>query len=195
MHCSTAFALLSRFVSAFASPAPSLDQRAAALTCPMFSIPDETVSFTLLAVGQVDNTLRRPLALGTVRGATVIASADALTETLATNFTLNNSGLYSDPIGWQSNAVSPNELLSFTASTTDAAVPTYCEGFNTSPHGTEFPYTLAVGSDFDDFALCKASNPGPAVDVIVYAPVEGTTEPYVASTCVLVEVHPVHDCC
>ena len=63
-------------------PATSLDQRAAALTCPIFSVSDESLSFTLLAVGQSDNTFRRPLVLGTVAGLTAIVVCNQSTSIL-----------------------------------------------------------------------------------------------------------------
>ncbi|VDB96663.1 unnamed protein product [Peniophora sp. CBMAI 1063] len=92
--------LLSCFAFAVASPASSPNRRATALTCPIFSVDDESVSFTLLAVGQLDDSFRRPLALGTVAGATVLASVKTLAQNLDTNFTLVNNGLYSDPAGY-----------------------------------------------------------------------------------------------
>ena len=75
-------ALASSFAVAVATPATSLDQRAAALTCPIFSVSDESLSFTLLAVGQSDNTFRRPLVLGTVAGLTAIVVCNQSTSIL-----------------------------------------------------------------------------------------------------------------
>ncbi|KZV75686.1 hypothetical protein PENSPDRAFT_661614 [Peniophora sp. CONT] len=187
MLSSTSLVLLSLFVSALASPSPVLDQRAAALTCPTFSNSDEPNSLTLLAVSE-GTTFQRPLALGTVAGVAVIAASDTLTETLATNFILKDNGLYSDPVGWISDAVAANGLLSFTASTTGTAVPAYCDEFTTSPHGA--PDLLTVGENVNGFALCTASN---SVEVIVYEPVNGTTNPYDASTCVAVFLEVIHN--
>ena len=58
----------------------------------------------------------------------VLQSTVDLSQVVATNFTLANNGLYSDPKGWISNAVTQNGLLSFTESTTATATATYCEG-------------------------------------------------------------------
>ena len=58
----------------------------------------------------------------------VLQSTVDLSQVVATNFTLANNGLYSDPKGWTSNAVTQNGLLSFTESTTGTAAVTYCEG-------------------------------------------------------------------
>ncbi|VDB96718.1 unnamed protein product [Peniophora sp. CBMAI 1063] len=209
MLTSAAFAFSSVVVSALATPLGStLLEKRTPPACAWNSVTNVTESFTLLAVGRNDPPTLTPLALGELDafqpGIRIIASAASLSKNYGTNFTMTDGAMYSIPVDGSggvalSNYVpTSNTLLEFTASDDSAtgdAIPAYCELFNTSPHGVTYPYTLAVNADLDDFALCTAPNNGKPVDVIVFAPDSGVTDPYDASSCVPVSVQVLHDCC
>ena len=64
------------------------------------------------------------------------------------------------------------------------------EKFNTSPHGAQYPYTLAVnGGDSNNFSLCKSSTSDEFV--VIYNAVKASSKVtgYKWATCTPVDVH------
>ncbi|KAI0319721.1 hypothetical protein OF83DRAFT_746667 [Amylostereum chailletii] len=197
MRAFALFASLALAVSVSASP---IVKRAPA--CAWNSVLD-VPGFTLLAVNLGDQSVERSLVLGVIPGfqpnVSVLATNATVTKNLGWNFTMAEGGVTAEPVEGsddpqQSMYVAlQNSLLEFlskSASVTQKPVKSYCELFNTSPHGTEYPYVLGVNGDSDGFSICKSKTTD--VDVVVYKPANGTALPYDPETCESVVIHPIH---
>ncbi|KAI0030570.1 hypothetical protein K488DRAFT_87648 [Vararia minispora EC-137] len=168
-----------------------------------YSIPTVSESFTLLAVNIDDDIIQRPLVLGVIPGyqdgVTVVGTANTISKSYATNFTMVNSSIISVPLGGNADVYLSMyvqttsgllEFMSKASSATKLPVASYCEEFNTSPHGVEFPFTIDVYGDSNNFSICTTWDG--TTDVIVYTPVNGTSLPYNGNTCIPVAVHAIH---
>ncbi|KAI0268357.1 hypothetical protein BC834DRAFT_968546 [Gloeopeniophorella convolvens] len=192
-------ALIVAALAAFASASPMKRQTA---TCPWNGVPNES-NFTLLAVYDSDNSIRKPLALG-MNGlpASTVVSWLGTTESIETvvgeNFVMTDGGINayaadgslvgaSDPVATQ------NGWLSFIHPDAGVTIPpaeVYCTLFNTSPHGAEFPYTLAVnGGDSDNFSVCNSSTSQMSVVVYNASEAGASNAGFTFSTCEPVAVH------
>ncbi|KAH9059076.1 hypothetical protein EDB87DRAFT_1685025 [Lactarius vividus] len=152
-------ALVTSLLAALSLASPVVRQTP---VCPWNGVPNAS-NFTLLSVSRADNSVRKPLALGS-NGLPSPSSAAWLG-------TADLVGV-SDPVatenGWLSFLL-PDEGVTITPA------EVYCELFNTSPHGTEFPFTLAVnGGDSDNFSLCKSSTSDEYV--VIYNVVQASSE-------------------
>ncbi|KAI9444487.1 hypothetical protein H4582DRAFT_1806987, partial [Lactarius indigo] len=125
-------------------------------------------------------------------------STESIDSIVAQNFVLTNGGITAygsngSPVAVSNPVATENGLLSFLLpdeGVTITPAEAYCELFNTSPHGAEFPFTLAVnGGDSDHFSLCKSSTSDEFV--VVYNAVEASSEDagYEWATCTAVQVH------
>ncbi|KAI0271046.1 hypothetical protein BGY98DRAFT_216949 [Russula aff. rugulosa BPL654] len=135
----------------------------------IFWEPDVTLSverccnagnFTLLAVFKMDNGTREPLVLGSngpddgpnPSSLAWLGSAASINSIIAKYFVLTDGeitayGSNGSLVGVSNHVANNSGQLSFfhpdNGATANPAKP-YCELFNTSPHGVEFPFTLAV---------------------------------------------------
>ncbi|KAI0068872.1 hypothetical protein BV25DRAFT_1817790 [Artomyces pyxidatus] len=169
--------------------------------CPWNGTPDANGPFTFLATYDNDTTIQKPLALGSNGEDGIVVSwlgtTESIASVVASNFTLTDNGITAYPdngtdISVSDPVASTNGWLSFIkpdAGVTIPPSPAYCELFNTSPHGTEFPYGLAVASDSDHFSLCKSLT-SPQELVIYNATEDGAANSgFDFSSCDAVHVH------
>ncbi|KAI0320656.1 hypothetical protein OF83DRAFT_1103555 [Amylostereum chailletii] len=166
----------------------------------VFGVP----SFTLLATNKNDTSVRRPLVLsvvpGVAPGVSVLVTQDTVADPIGSNFTMVSGLITSFPFGsspdQQTSNLVPdaNTFLTFSSPGTvpaEASGASYCEYFNTSPHGTTFPYGLGVNGTPDEYSLCSSLEV-PDVDVVVFNAIEGATmTPFSYDTCVPVDVNVI----
>ncbi|VDB96717.1 unnamed protein product [Peniophora sp. CBMAI 1063] len=148
--------------------------------CPADSVLDAP-SFTLLALDVADSTVARALTLSGVHNTTVLVANDT-DSTPPIAFTMTKGALVSDEA---SSLIipTPGGLLEFGDTTSPAAA--YCDVYSTSPHGTQYPYTLGVNGDTTSLSICTSSSSN--VNVVVFEPTESTS--YNQSSCTPVVVH------
>jgi len=170
--------------------------------CPWNGVPNAS-NFTLLSVSRTDTSVQKPLALGLAAHSSVawLGSAGSIHSIVAQNFVLADGGITAYASDGGVVAVSkpvPNEsgLLSFLRpdkGETVAPAEVYCELFNTSPHGAEFPFTLAVNDgDSDHFSLCKRSTSNEFVVIYNATKASSKDAGYKWTTCTAVDVHVLH---
>ncbi|KAI0306115.1 hypothetical protein B0F90DRAFT_1696130 [Multifurca ochricompacta] len=153
--------------------------------CPWNGVPNAS-NFVLLAVSRVDTSIRKPLALvlnGLPGSSTAwLGSAESTDPIVASKFVLSDGGITAyaadgSLVGVSNPVASENGWLSFLLpdkGVTISPAEVYCELFNTSPYGVEFPNTLAVnGGDSDHFSLCKSSTSDEFV--VIYNAVEASS--------------------
>lgn len=74
--------------------------------------------------------------------------------------------------------------------TTGHSAKAYCELFNTSPHGVEFPFTLAVNSgDGDHLSLCQSTTSDEFIVIYNAVGPYSTNSGYKPETCVDIYIH------
>ncbi|KAI0318457.1 hypothetical protein OF83DRAFT_1115878 [Amylostereum chailletii] len=193
---SSTVAILSLAASALATP---MAKRATA--CSFNSVLD-VQSFTLLATNRDDESVQRPLVLGVVPGyapgISVLATQDTVANPLGNNFTMVAGVIKSFPFGSspdeQTSNLVPDANTFLTFNSPDAppeepAGASYCEYFNTSPHGTTFPFELGANGSSDEYSLCKSSE-APDIDVVVFNAIErATMTRFSYDTCVPINVN------
>lgn len=168
--------------------------------CPWNGVPNAS-NFTLLSVSKAETGVQKPLALGSNGHPASVAwlgSAESIDPIVAQDFVLTDGGItgYASNgslVGVSNPVANENGWLSFLRPDEGATISpakVYCELFNTSPHGAEYPYTLAVnGGDSDHFSLCKSSTSDEFV--VIYNAVEASSKAagYEWTTCTAVAVH------
>ncbi|KAI0028395.1 hypothetical protein K488DRAFT_73796 [Vararia minispora EC-137] len=112
--------------------------------------------FALEAAYKNNTSLIRPL--GLVQQTPSLLNSIIAVSDVRTPFTMVSSGiktLSSSPA--VSQPVSSSGYLEFISFTSSSPTEIYCEFFNTSPHGSPYPYpVLAVYGDSDHFSLCPS---------------------------------------
>ncbi|KAI9453021.1 hypothetical protein BJY52DRAFT_1290936 [Lactarius psammicola] len=193
--------LVAPFLATLSLASPVARQTSQSL-CPWNGVPN-TSNFTLVSVSKADSSIQKSLALGSnglppPRSVGWLGSAESLESIVAENFVLKDGGITAyaldgSPVG-VSDAVATEDGWALFAlldeGETIAPAEVYCELFSTSPHGIEFPYTLAVnGGDSDHFSLCKSNNSDEFV--VIYNAVEASSKDagYEWTTCTAVGVH------
>ncbi|KAH9166036.1 hypothetical protein EDB89DRAFT_259404 [Lactarius sanguifluus] len=190
--------IVTSLLAALSSASPVARQ---APVCPWNGVPNAS-NFTLLSVSKADNSVRKPLALGSnglpsPSSAAWLGTAESIDSIVAQNFVLTNGGITAyasngSLVGVSNTVATENGWLSFLLPNEGVTIPpaeVYCELFNTSPHGVEFPFTLAVnGGDSDNFSLCKSSTSDEFV--VIYNVVQASSEDagYEWTTCTAVHV-------
>ncbi|KAI0272310.1 hypothetical protein BC834DRAFT_840649 [Gloeopeniophorella convolvens] len=184
----------------FASP---VARQSSAPACAWNSVTDAS-NFTLLSVQKSDTSIQKQLVLGTngqPNGLTAfLGTAESVTAPIvAENFVMANGGItgygaddrvtavslaVADENGWLSFA-RPSPLL------TPAPADAYCELFNTSPHGTEFPYTLAANGESEEFSLCQSSTSDEFVIIFNAVQASSPSAGYIWSSCQSVTVYMI----
>jgi len=167
--------------------------------CPWNGVPNAS-NFTLLSVSKADTGFQRPLALWfpVLSAVAFLGSAESIDSIqVAQDFVMIDGRITAyapnggGPVGVSNPVENENGRLSFHRFNDGGpAAGVYCELFNTSPHGVEYPYTLAVnGGDSDNFSLCKRSTSDEFV--VIYNAVEASSENagYEWTTCTAVDVH------
>jgi hypothetical protein len=170
--------------------------------CPWNGVPNAS-NFTLLSVSKTETSVQKPLALGSnglpaPSSVAWLGSAESIDSIVARNFVLADGGItaytldgdlvgVSNPVANESGGLSflrPDERMMA------APAEVYCELFNTSPHGVEYPYTLAVNDgDSDHFSLCKSSTRNEFVVIYNAAEASSKDAGYDWTTCTAVDVH------
>ncbi|KAI0047485.1 hypothetical protein FA95DRAFT_1572459 [Auriscalpium vulgare] len=187
--------LLAASASALALPASNKRD----VSCPWNGVANGSGPFTLLSVFDADTTVQKPVGLGT-NGLADSSTTESIASVVATTFQLADGGITAAPLTGGESSVSdpvlpPNGWLSFIQPDEGVTIPpasVYCELFNTSPHGTEFPYALSIAGDSDSFSLCKSSTS--AQELIIYEATEdgAANAGLDYSTCEPVHVHLIY---
>jgi len=192
-------ALFASFLATFSLASPQGRQTS---LCPWNGIANAD-NFTLLAVFKTDNRTREPLALGSnglpdPSSLAWLGSAESINSIIAKYFVLTDGEITAyGPDGslvGVSNPVANNSgQLSFFRpddGTTGCSAKAYCELFNTSPHGVEFPFTLAVnGGDGDHFSLCQSATSDEFIVIYNAVGPHSTNSGYRPETCVDIYIH------
>jgi len=184
----TSFLLLATF--SLASP-----MRRQTSLCPWNGIPD-AANFTLLAVFKSNNSIQKPLAVGlpdpSSLAAPLLGSAESIDSIIAQQFVLADGGITAygsdgSLAGVSSPVANISGQLSFPDpdnGATSSPAEAYCALFNTSPHGAEYPLTLAVNGDGVNFSLCQSTTSDEFI--VIYNSVNITNSGYNAETCVAI---------
>lgn len=194
-----ALAFFASFLATFSLASPPGRQTS---LCPWNGIANAD-NFTLLAVFKTDNHIREPLALGSnglpdPSSLARLGSAESINPIIAKYFVLTEGeitayGLDGNLVGISNRVANNSGQLSFLRHDNGAkgyTAKVYCELFNTSPHGAEFPFTLAVnGGDGDHFSLCQSTTNGEFIVIYNAVGKYSTNSGYKPETCIDVYIH------